>query len=313
MKTILVPLDGSQLAEQILPYVHVLAPIMHANVRLLQVVHEPEAEAMLEQTVSNLYSMGDPLVRVYDRKHIVLEESIAAAESYLATRAARLEDAGIAASYTVQAGPAAEAIVEMAHAADVQLVAMATHGYGGLRRWALGSVADRVVQAISTPVFLIRATQYAAARPFAIERVLMPYDGSELARQALPIARELATDAQASLIVVQAVSPTVEAYPSLLTQPAPQYGAVLSALHEQARRDLQALAHDMREIGLSVTTIVESGHAAEVIVDEANRRNASLIVMATHGRGGLRRWALGSVADKVLHAAHIPLVLVRAH
>ena len=87
---------------------------------------------------------------------------------------------------------------------------------------------------------------------------------------------------------------------------------MLNALHEQASRQLNAVAAELRNDGLTVTPVVDNGHAAEVIVDEATRRNASLIVMATHGRGGLRRWAMGSVADKVLHAATMPLVLVRA-
>src|SRR6266508_3328482 len=69
---------------------------------------------------------------------------------------------------------------------------------------------------------------------------------------------------------------------------------------------------ELRRQHLSVKVAVVNGHAAEVIIDEAARRGADLIVMATHGYSGLRRWAMGSVADKVLHATRTPLVLVRA-
>ncbi len=312
MKTILVPLDGSALAEQILPYVAALAPLLEARVRLLQVAHEPEAEVLVGAGITSLYGAREPFEREHERARFVLEETLASAESYLAARAAKLQDLGIEVSCVAQAGPAAEVIVELAHSPDVALIAMATHGYSGLRRWALGSVADRVVQAASAPVFLIRATQYTPAKPFALERVLVPLDGSGLAEQALPIAQQLATNADAELVLVQAVSPRVEAYPSLLTQPAPPYGELLSKLHEYASAQLNIMAERLRAAGTRVTTIVENGHAAEVIVEDATRRHASVIVMATHGRGGLRRWALGSVADKVLHAAAIPLVLVRA-
>ena len=118
--------------------------------------------------------------------------------------------------------------------------------------------------------------------------------------------------ANAELLLVEAVSSTIEAYPSLMPQLAPP-GVALGTLHEYASHSLNNLAQHLHDAGVTVTAVVQNGHAAEVIVDESNKRNVSLIVMATHGRGGLRRWAMGSVADKVLHAANVPLVLVRAH
>ena len=312
MKTLLVPLDGSLLAEQILPYVRVLAPLLEARVRLVQVVPEIETPSLLSENVANIYSMSTPVGAQHERIHTVLENTIANAESYLAERAQRLQEAGLDVTYDVQSGPAADIIVEIAHAAHISMIAMATHGYSGLQRWALGSVADRVVQVAPAPVFLIRATRYTPTKAYSLNRVLLPLDGSTLSLQALPIAREIAAKAQAELLLVEAVAPPIETYPSVPATPVPPYGTVLNALHEQASRQLNAAAAELRNDGLTVTPVVDNGHAAGVIVDEATRRNASLIVMATHGRGGLRRWAMGSVADKVLHAATMPLVLVRA-
>lgn len=312
MKTILVPLDGSLLAEQILPYVRTLAPLLGAQVRLVQVLPDMDPPSLIGENMANIYSMGAPTALQHDRLSVAVDDSFACAEAYLAARALRLEEAGLQVSYDVQSGPAAEIIVEIAHSTEICMIAMATHGYSGLRRWALGSVADRVVQAAPAPVFLIRATRYPPARSFAIERVLLPLDGSDLALQALPMARELAADAGAELLLVEAVVSSLEAYPSAPATPLPAYGTVLSALRHQASCQLDVLAAKLRGTGVKATTIVDNGHAAEVIVDEAGRRNASVIVMATHGRGGLRRWAMGSVADKVLHAAAMPLVLVRA-
>ena len=312
MKTILVPLDGSLLAEQILPYVRVLAPLLDAAVRLVQVAPEPEPESMLAESVTGLYSLADPGARQHVGARAVLDETVACAEAYLAACAARLEAEGLHVSYDVQIGPAADIIVDIAHDPQIKLIAMATHGYSGFRRWALGSVADRVVQVANTPVFLIRATKYTPAKSFKLARVLLPLDGSDLALQALPIARELVCGANAELLLVEAVSATIEAYPSLMPQLAPQ-GVALGTLHEYASHSLNNLAQHLHDAGVTVTAVVQNGHAAEVIVDESNKRNVSLIVMATHGRGGLRRWAMGSVADKVLHAANVPLVLVRAH
>lgn len=311
MKTILVPLDGSTLAEQILPYVQVIAPLLGASVRLVQVVGEPVPESAFVESLTGLYGVSEPAAHQYERSRVALDETLAMAESYLAARAVRLEDAGLRVSYDVQIGSAAEIIVDIARATHVNLIAMATHGYSGLRRWVLGSVADRVVRTATAPVLLIRATQY-PQRSFALDRVLLPLDGSDLALQALPLARELASQSHAELVLVEAVSPEIESYPSLAMEPVTPYGTTLSMLHEHAQRNLTSLASQVQATDANVTTIVENGPAAEVIVDEAARRNISLIVMATHGRGGLRRWAMGSVADKVLHAAHVPLVLVRA-
>ncbi|HNP69866.1 MAG TPA: universal stress protein [Kouleothrix sp.] len=310
MKTILVPLDGSALAEQILQYVQVVAPLLDASVRLVQVVSEPAPESVLVESMTGLYGVSEPVAHQRERSRVALDETLAGAEAYLAARAARLEDAGLEVTFDVQIGSAPEIIVDIAHSSQIKLIAMATHGYSGLRRWVLGSVADRVVQAATVPVLLIRATQY-SQRGFGLSRVLLPLDGSELALQALPLARELALKSGAELMFVEAVSPDVESYPSLVAQPVSPYGTTVGALHDQAKRNLAMLADQVRAGGVAVASIVENGPAAEVIVDEATRQNISLIVMATHGRGGLRRWAMGSVADKVLHAAHIPLLLVR--
>ena len=137
MKTILVPLDGSALAEQILPFVATLAPLLEARVRLVQVVHEPEAEVLVGAGITSLYGAREPFEREHERARFVLEETLASAESYLAARATKLQDLGIDVTCVAQAGPAADVIVELAHSPDVTLIAMATHGYSGLRRWAL--------------------------------------------------------------------------------------------------------------------------------------------------------------------------------
>jgi nucleotide-binding universal stress UspA family protein len=179
-------------------------------------------------------------------------------------------------------------------------------------RWALGSTTDKVVHATSTPILIVRGA--APARAPAINRIMVPLDGSALARQALPLATELARSARAELLLLQAVAPSIEASPSFPArgQLIPPLGELLAALRHQAASELDALADELLSHIVAVTTHVVNGHAAEVLVDEAAQRGVDLIVMATHGYSGLRRWALGSVADKVLHATTTPLILVRA-
>jgi nucleotide-binding universal stress UspA family protein len=311
MNTILVPLDGSTLAEQILPYIRTLAPILSAQVRLLVVVPDPEPDRLLTDSLSGSYGVGMPPERYRERQQLALEEAWAHAEGYLAAHTSRLQAEGLDVESEVRVGPAAENIVEVAQHMRATLIAMVTHGRSGLRRWALGSVADRVVQAAPAPVLLVRGSDL-PTHTFNLKRILLPLDGSDLARQALPIAVELATCARAELTLLQAIAPVIEGYPNLFSQPTSQYGAVLAALRGQAEVELGGVAGELHPQEPVVTTSVANGHPAEVIVDEAARHAASLIVMATHGRGGLRRWALGSVADKVLHTTTTPLVLVRA-
>lgn len=234
------------------------------------------------------------------------------AERYLMDQAMRLREAGLDAEIMVRFGPAPDVIVEAAERIHSTLIAMATHGRSGLRRWALGSVADRVIRAAPVPVFVVRGGAPTPRADFAFKQIMVPLDGSPIAAQALPLAAELATHAQAELTLIQAVTPTIESYPLPLGQPMTQYTVLLPALREKAAADLAGAASELRAQGLPVKTLVEIGYPAEVIVDEAEKRAIDLIVMATHGRSGLRRWALGSVAGKVLHAATTPLLLIRA-
>jgi nucleotide-binding universal stress UspA family protein len=158
----------------------------------------------------------------------------------------------------------------------------------------------------------VRGSEGIPAVAPAIKRIMVPLDGSPTARQALALAAELATQAHAELTLIQAIAPTIESYPLPLGQPMTQYSVILPALRAKAAKDLDSAANELRAQGLHVETLVEDGYAAEVIVDEADKHKIDLIVMATHGYSGLRRWALGSIADKVLHAATTPLLLIRA-
>lgn len=307
MKMILVPLDTSALAEQILPYVRSLARILPAKIHLLHVIADGERERMLASDYAVVYELGGPAMVERVREQRVWGLRRRRAEEYLGSQAALLREAGLEVEEEVCVGAPADSIVEVAEREHVALIAMATHGYSGLRRWALGSVADKVVRATPAPLLIVRDHERKLARTWAPRRIMVPLDGSPIARQALPLAIELAAGARAELILLQAIVPAIEAYPGV-TLPA----GIQLALRAQARRELDALAGEFRPYHISITTALVTGAAAEVIVDEAARRQADLIVMATHGYGGLQRWALGSVADKTLHATTTPLVLVRA-
>jgi nucleotide-binding universal stress UspA family protein len=312
VNTLLVPLDGSALAEQSLPYARILATTLQAKVCLLRVVTEAPHDDVLAESMSAIYAMHDPLVLPKERQQHTYDMLRQNAERYLGSHADPLQAAGLDVTLDVRFGPAADEIVESALGQHVTMIVMATHGYGGFKRWALGSVTDKVIHATSTPTFIVRAEEPARAR--TLKRILVPLDGSALARQALPLATEVAESAGAELLLMQAIAAPIEAYPGFSPRgrPVPQLAEALAAQRDHALSDLGAQADKLRAYGVSVSAEVIPGYAADVLVDEAARREVDLIVMATHGYSGLKRWALGSVADKVLHATTTPLLLVRA-
>ena len=302
MRTIVVPLDGSALAEQALPYVRLLAPLLHAGVCLLRVISSAEIERTRVYTPAR--RGDDRLAPDLRRRRLAGYAVRRRAQRYLAARAAELRADGLEVQLAVSAGAAPEAIVDTARRLSSSLIIMSSHGWSGLNRWAIGSVTDKVVQAAGTPVLVVRS--HPPRQAPAIRRVIVPLDGSDLARQALPLAAELAEAAHAELILFQAIPTTAEGFPY-----PPLPADALPAMREKVCQELEALAGELRQRRMAVTPAVTFGYPAEAIVEEAQRRDADLIVMATHGRSGLRRWALGSVANKVLHATTRPLLLVR--
>jgi nucleotide-binding universal stress UspA family protein len=306
MQTILVPLDGSAPAEQVLPSVRMLAPILGAKVKLLQVVLEMDQYylAMDFELSGSFASQRGQRLNTWE----VLRQS---AEDYLGRHAAQLRAAGVQTTFEVLIGAPAETIVEVAEREQATLIAMATHGYSGIKRWALGSVTDKVVHAANAPVFVVRVMEQPPTGERSLKRILVPLDGSALARQALPRAAELAASTHAELILLAVhVPPLGEVLEEVSSYP--RSDELLAALRDRLLGELGSLADELREQQVLVTPVAAEGFPAEAIIDEAARRQVDLIVMATHGYSGLKRWALGSVADKMLHASPTPLLLVRA-
>lgn len=300
IRRLLVPLDGSALAESILPCVQEVAALTGAEVTLLQVVESAEPP-------SDLFGRALPLV---DEGLPELADLMRAAREYLLT-VARAWALGSAPTHTqVTAGTPVEAIV--AAAADFDLVAMATHGRSGIGRWVFGSVADKVLRAAPVPVLLVRADQTDVIATGHPRRVIVPLDGSPLAEQALPLAIELARAARAELVLTRSIRPGNGlgiGHPLV-------DGLTVLSLTDQAEAGaasyLQAVADQYAGAGLVVQCDVRIGPAADSILACVAERQGDLIVMSTHGRGGLGRWVYGSTADRVLRGSAVPVLLVRA-
>jgi nucleotide-binding universal stress UspA family protein len=298
---ILVPLDGSPLAEQALSCAVTVGRGLAAELVLFRAVSVPsDARKHLD---------GGAM-----KESNLLERLDAEAGEYLDEVADRVRLAGLSVRPVVQHGPAPEAIVDYAEQMDVWLITMATHGYSGIKRWTHGSVAERVLQAASVPVLMVRAQEKDAEDSQQLtlcRRILVPLDGSEMAEQVLsPVTS-----------VAQAVAAEVFLFQVAVDQSASMFGsdwffATADGEFEEEEREAQAylerVADSLREGGIKVFTGTQMGPVAESIVEYAEANHIDLMAMCTHGRTGLARWALGSVADRVLRAGGVPILLVRA-
>lgn len=202
----------------------------------------------------------------------------------------------------------AEAILSYSHEHNIDLVVMGTHGRRGVERLLSGSVSEEVVRRAPCPVFTVVGRAEPGPGP-EIERILAPIDFSEHARLGATYARELATTYGAALdllhVVEDAVFPTVYGIDPLTP--------VLPDVHDRARKALETLADEVvKGNDPKVELHVAAGHAARDIVDFAEDHNSGLIVMTTHGRTGLERFLIGSVAEKVVRQAPCPVFTVKS-
>jgi nucleotide-binding universal stress UspA family protein len=280
LATILVPLDGSALAEHALPYAVHLA-----------------------------WAAGGRLVLIRAAQAAARDD----AEAALAATAGRLVAAGLPVESQVRVGEAGAVILEAARTGGAGLIVMATHGRSGLGRWLYGSVADRVLRHADRPVLLVPAAcerRWPPARPPGPpRRLLVPLDGSGLAEEALGPAGALADALGAGLLLAQAVPFPVVSYGSN-QEDAPDVGGS-DAEVGAAREYLEDVATPLRAAGRDVEVRVEAGMVVPTLARLERERDVEGIAMATHGRSGLARVVLGSVATGVLQLAHVPVLTVR--
>jgi nucleotide-binding universal stress UspA family protein len=275
---ILIPLDGSTVAEGILtPLSHLLE--RDAEVTLLQ-VSEPGSE--LDREPLGPLSM--------------------AATKALVSVEARLAQTARARVKIVRGDPATE-IVRHARETGQTLIAMATHGRTGLDRWLRGSVAERVLRTTRTPLLLCNPRGFTGHREGPFRKILVPLDGSSEADQVLPHVIELARAYGARVSLLRVEPLIVTEFPSPLLE---------GSLWDPAAttRSLEPQRERLRAAGLEVETIAAYGVVALEILRAAS--DSDLLAMSTHGRSGPSRWWFGSVAEQVLREARVPLLVVRA-
>jgi len=294
---LLVPLDGSRLAEAALPAAATLAQTLGAGVTLVHVVERDAPQA------------------IHGERHLTGPDEACA---YLAEVAGRAfpKEPGVHVEqhvHSAEVSDVARSIVEHVSELGPDLIVMCAHGWGGLRSRLFGSIAQQIIGLGTTPVLLIQPTRGKAAPTFACRRLLVPLDGSPEHEQGLPVAIGLAQASAAALhllVVVHTLStlPGEQAAAGRLLPGATS--ALLDLRQQEAEEYLRRQAAAVQAAGLTVTAESRRGDPAKGIARTAKRVNADVIVLGTHGKSGMDAFWSNSVAPQVSSLSRVPVLLV---
>lgn len=299
-RSIFVPLDGSPFSEHALPFALSIARQAGAMVQLAH-VHVPvepmhrDSTPLLDATLDN---------QLQERESAYLEEL---AQRLAATWQVRITTA-------LLEGPTViEALCSHLHANDFDMIAITTHGRGMLSRFWLGSVTDALIRRVTLPIMVIRphGEQPDPLSEPTLNHMLVPLDGTPLSEQVLDTALRLGRGVGMRYTLLQVIEQVIASYGPEKEAFRFDKGA-REQQHASARAYLERLAQGLRAEGLQVeTATVEATQPAFAILDYARDNGIDLIAMETHGRGGLARLLMGSVADKVVRGATMPVLLQR--
>ena len=307
---VIVPLDGSELSEQSLPHARLIAGALSLPIELV------EAFDVLPPAM--------PAASAMFATERMLEEARAQSGDYLEQVRMELVGMGYAATATTLPGAPASAIVDWVGDAPEALVVMSTRGRGGIARWALGSVADKVLHSIPNPMLLIRSDAGKAAAAIEPKAVMVPLDGSTLSELSLEHAAIMAAALKFQIVLLR-INPDAELYRQYLGPAARGADAEAesdwASIEELTRADAddarmsleraaQRLANECGFPGNVALRSVESRNVSDAIADMAASEQA-MLVMTTHGRSGINRLVLGSVTDRVVRHSDVPVLVVR--
>jgi nucleotide-binding universal stress UspA family protein len=309
--SILVPLDGSVLSEHALPLACDLALRTQAILRLVHVhTLSPspisiEGQPVIDEHLASLSREHERtyLERIKHQLAVVAGPQLQLTVDVLDRSIESIVNESVAvflANYVLTTG--------------VDLVVMTTHGRSGLARFWLGSVADTLVRLSRIPILLLRPTEHAInyAQPPSLSKILIPLDGSGLAEQILEPAVAVGDLMQAEYTLLRVVKPAHFASFSSSPQLERWDMETNRELETQAANYLNRVAQRLQTTDRRMyTRVLFANNPASAILEEAQQQAMDLIALATHGRSGWARFTLGSVADKVLRGATVPVLVYR--
>jgi nucleotide-binding universal stress UspA family protein len=293
-KQVLVPLDGSKTAEDVLPYVCEIAANYNTLVVLTRVT-EPnislnECRAYLETAARALRS----------RLKAFLPENSAEVDIRVLT-----------------GNPAFE-ILNFAGEMACDLIIIANRGASEQGEWPLGSIAGKILRVSDCPVLLVRKNILFPALngKMLINRIMLPLDGSKLGEAALPLARELGRTTGAEVVLYRVIEPAIiiaSTGTELTRGTGMEYGEAVRSSHAKplVLDYLNRIRESLEKDGVISAVVIGEGYPADRIIDYAELNSIDLITISTHGLSGISRWVLGSVTDKVLHAGNTAVLVAQ--
>ena len=292
-RRILVPLDGSPLAERALP----------AAITLAQAFSKTEpCEVHILRVVTPIMVALEPTLYT-ETIYLGEEES----KSYLAAVALEYADSGVPLVASAETGSVAETIIYYAQENEINLIVISSHGRSGLSRWVYGSITDKVLRQSCCATMIIRQQVEKVAGTF--KKILVCLDGSALAEQVLDSALPLAECSQAEIMLLRVVEPA-----NLLfdMDTADQVQESVNAIERgEAEAYLNNLMVQLPPFSGALTARTLMGAPADTILDFAQEQHVDLIAMSSHGRSGISRWIYGSVAEKVMRGATCATLIMR--
>lgn len=294
-KHMIVPLDGSAWAEAILPLVVQLSRHMRARVTLLHVIEQNAPQKIHGER--HLTTAAEAVVYLEQVKEKFFPFSI---EVRAHVHETAVDDV-------------APSIVAHGAEFDGDLIAICTHGRGGLPRFIFGSLAQQVLNLGRKPVLMLYPGKLEKPEKFDPLNILVPLDGNPEHEQGFHVALQLAQIGSASLHLVMVVH-TISTLPGEQTASAIRLPSTVNTMLEIHQAlglyYLQGLIRSANETGIKITMEARRGDPARVIVKAARRAGSNLIVMATHGKTSTESFWFGSLTPKVARRSHIPLLLV---
>jgi nucleotide-binding universal stress UspA family protein len=305
MTVVLAPVDGSTRALHAVPWAAKLAG-PDGTVILLRVV-PPQPDY-----AESLFSF----VGAEERVREIQNAWTRTAKADMDEAEALLSGSGVTVEQMVAEGEPDEEIVAAAARRGVQMIAMASHGRGAVGRAIFGSVADRVARTAPVPVLILRPPDEDVVPSVAVSRIVVPLDGSEIAARALPVASELAEHLAAPVHVIRAVDAALS-----LPMASGVFGAgpvvdanvtdqIWEEAEAEARSTVTAAVSQLQSEGVDASGGIVIGSPFFAISEAIEP--GDLLTLTSHGRGGVRRWLLGSVAEKLVREAKAPVMLVPA-
>jgi nucleotide-binding universal stress UspA family protein len=299
MNRLLVPLDGSALAETALPVA-------------LGIARRHQAELHLTSVVSDLPPVplaagdGELITRWFDAEETRAKE-------YLAKVVEGLDSSGTGGIRThVRSGPVARTLEAMAADLHADMVVMTTHGRGAWQRAWLGSVADVMIRQGERPVLLLRERDTGSISGAGVPRkVVVPLDGSEAAESVLASVAEVTDRERSTIELILVLHEPMPMATSYLPHAVAEAG-LMEARAERSREYLETVSARLRGEGHSVEfRVLNAGDAGHGILQHLERSGADMVAISTRGRGGAARFVLGSVADKVIRTSPVPVLVAR--